>query len=337
MLVSLIKMKIALEGTACLGKSSCIDTLAEMGFPVIKGDFGDHIKQFNCLKTKKYSSIIQGAYGIFLNTRSQDNHLHDRSPLANIIYDLIHQVLEEQQTEEAAYEDLEKIMPLLRPMLRDWFVIVLESSETDEHLLNRMKKRNNGIDVMSLEYVRLQNNFWNFLANKLGLLRLCVSDWPTLHFEVARLVNLLISGKPIIFSGYSKQKPNSDAGYDLTCEEDQQIEANVATAIKLRERVYIPSGYHGHIIERSSASFDLSVRGGIIDAHYMGPLSATVISPTSHTFKKYSQFCQLVIKPVVDYGNIIIAPINFNIPSERGENRFGSTGGYKENGSSNTK
>lgn len=329
-------MKIALEGSACLGKSSCINSLAKMGFPVVKGDFANHITEFECLKTKKHSSVIQGAYGIFLNARAKDGHLHDRSPLANIVYDLIHKVLENYQTEESAYEEIEQTIPLLRPMLREWFIIILESDETNQGLLARMQKRNNGIDIMSLEYVRLQNNFWSFIARQLGLLCLRTSDWSALHFEVARLVNLLTSGRPIIFNGYSKKKPDSDAGYDLTCEEDQRVEANAPTAIKLRERVYIPSGYHGHIVERSSASFELSVRGGIIDAHYMGPLSATVVSSVARTFTKNSQFCQLVIKPVIDCGKITIASVDFNIPSERGENRFGSTGGYRENELSNT-
>lgn len=320
-------MKIALEGTACVGKTSCINFLKDMGYPVVNGNFSQHIKEFDLVKNS--NSSVYSAYQIYLSSISRSNYIHNRSPLSSVIYDIINQVINNKISEAYAYEKLKQTLTLLKYIVKEWFIMVIYSTESNNLVLGRMKRRNIPTDIYSTEYVRLQNELWCFLARELNL-PIIASSFATKEktfAEIGRITNLVLRNKPIIFGAMSKKKPDTDAGIDLTSQDDHAFLANSTSSVLLCEKVYIPRGFYGQLVLRSSsASHGLTLFGGVIDHGYTGKLFASITSRTDLFMEAGTQVCQLIICPCVPCGEVLFSSY-FPISSIRGEKCLGSTGG----------
>lgn len=119
--------------------------------------------------------------------------------------------------------------------------------------------------------------------------------------------------------------PNTDAGFDLSCKEDQVLEPNVANTIDTGVHVLIPEGYVGLLCPRSS----FNVKGigtpiGVVDAGYTGSVKV-VLEPFNVTkIFKGNRIAMLVILPLPQIkmveGKVI------GVDTHRGDGGFGSTG-----------
>lgn len=118
---------------------------------------------------------------------------------------------------------------------------------------------------------------------------------------------------------------NTDAGFDLSCKEDQVLEPNVANTIDTGVHVLIPDGFVGLLCPRSS----FNVKGigtpiGVVDAGYTGSIRV-VLEPFNVTkIFKGNRIAQLVILPLPNIKMIEGKVIG--VDTHRGDGGFGSTG-----------
>jgi len=122
-----------------------------------------------------------------------------------------------------------------------------------------------------------------------------------------------------------ERKRERDAGLDLYCIEDFEIEPNEIKIVRTGIAIEIPKGYFGMIKDRSGlASKGLHVLAGIIDENYRGEIKIVLINLGKEKlkFEKYSRIAQLLIIP---YLKVEIEESELS-QTERGENGFGSSG-----------
>ena len=117
----------------------------------------------------------------------------------------------------------------------------------------------------------------------------------------------------------------NDAGFDLSCREDQVLEPNVANTIDTGVHILIPEGYVGLVCPRSSFNVKgISTPIGVIDAGYTGSIRV-VLDPFNLTkIFKGNRIAQLVILPLPQF-NLIEGDVT-KLKTERGCNGFGSSG-----------
>ena len=117
----------------------------------------------------------------------------------------------------------------------------------------------------------------------------------------------------------------NDAGFDLSCREDQVLEPNVANTIDTGVHILIPEGYVGLVCPRSSFNVKgISTPIGVVDAGYTGSIRV-VLEPFNLTkIFKGNRIAQLVILPLPQF-NLIEGGVT-KLKTERGCNGFGSSG-----------
>lgn len=117
----------------------------------------------------------------------------------------------------------------------------------------------------------------------------------------------------------------NDAGFDISCREDQVLEPNVANTIDTGVHILIPEGYVGLVCPRSSFNVKgISTPIGVVDAGYTGSIRV-VLEPFNLTkIFKGNRIAQLVILPLPQF-NLIEGNIT-KLKTERGCNGFGSSG-----------
>lgn len=117
----------------------------------------------------------------------------------------------------------------------------------------------------------------------------------------------------------------NDAGFDLSCREDQVLEPNVANTIDTGVHILIPEGYVGLVCPRSSFNVKgISTPIGVVDAGYTGSIRV-VLEPFNLTkIFKGNRIAQLVILPLPQF-DLIEGDVT-KLKTERGCNGFGSSG-----------
>lgn len=117
----------------------------------------------------------------------------------------------------------------------------------------------------------------------------------------------------------------NDAGFDISCREDQVLEPNVANTIDTGVHILIPEGYVGLVCPRSSFNVKgISTPIGVVDAGYTGSIRV-VLEPFNLTkIFKGNRIAQLVILPLPQF-NLIEGNVT-KLKTERGCNGFGSSG-----------
>ena len=117
----------------------------------------------------------------------------------------------------------------------------------------------------------------------------------------------------------------NDAGFDLSCREDQVLEPNVANTIDTGVHILIPEGYVGLVCPRSSFNVKgISTPIGVVDAGYTGSIRV-VLEPFNLTkIFKGNRIAQLVILSLPQF-NLIEGDVK-KLKTERGCNGFGSSG-----------
>lgn len=125
-----------------------------------------------------------------------------------------------------------------------------------------------------------------------------------------------------------ERKRKEDAGLDLYCIEDCEIESMEIKQISTGIAIEIPYGYFGLIKDRSGLSINgLHVLAGVIDSNYRGEVKVVMVNLSKEKIKieKFSRIAQLLILP---YLMVEIVEVEQLEESERGEEGFGSSGIY---------
>jgi dUTP pyrophosphatase len=122
------------------------------------------------------------------------------------------------------------------------------------------------------------------------------------------------------------------AGYDLSSVENYSILPNSTILVSTGLKLKIPTGHYGRIAPRSGISVkkQLFVNAGVIDEDYRGEVKIVFYNPTQYivSINKGERVAQLIIEKI---SYPIILEVDDldktdNLPSERGERGFGSTG-----------
>lgn len=181
---------IYLEGTACTRKTSLLKDLQHANFPVVNSvgyqcsfnDLTEKIKEFPLFKHKAESAVVEHLYMLdqvstFLRMRESQQPvvIFDRSPLASIAYTIVLPFFKEDKLREPMPDVLQKIEDIfedqqLRDIVKrsaalnpcDYYIFFLNSDA--EKTLQLMKKRDNKLDILSTDYVTVQNKVFMELA-----------------------------------------------------------------------------------------------------------------------------------------------------------------------------
>lgn len=121
---------------------------------------------------------------------------------------------------------------------------------------------------------------------------------------------------------------SEDAGYDLYCCEDSTIKPMERKLIKTGIAISIPSGFYGHISDRSGMAYKKGAHclGKIIDSSYRGEIGIIILNTDMYDpikIQKGDRVAQIIFKK---YENVeFIVEKNLDT-TERNENGYGSSG-----------
>lgn len=120
-----------------------------------------------------------------------------------------------------------------------------------------------------------------------------------------------------------------DAGFDLYCPIDFEIESGKIVTLKLDIAITdFPKNTYGRIAPRSGlASRGLQILGGVVDASYQGNIGVILYFCDNGTmsFKKGDRIAQLIIEKFKP-GVVFELVDSFDKKTDRGSCGFGSTG-----------
>lgn len=212
-------------------------------------------------------------------------------------------------------------------------LIILPSAQHVDEIVEGMKHRNNGLDLLSADYVCAQTAVFAAAATITKWTCLVIPPsvqlYSPLHFhyistavhqKLAPLLDLKIS---LQTTGELFQAHSTDAGYDLTIKDEVHCPAGKMVKILLAEQVCIPPGHYGLLAARSSTNLLGSLRCGIVDAGYTGPLSAIFVSDEDLLLPAGRRFAQLVVQPL---SCLSVKKVDIFDNTNRGCNGFGSSG-----------
>ena len=124
-----------------------------------------------------------------------------------------------------------------------------------------------------------------------------------------------------------KHAMKSDAGIDISCLEDFEVEPGEKIITKTGLAFEIPEGYFGSVRDRSSlaAKYGLHTIAGVIDSGYRGEISLVFINHGREKIQitKGQRIAQLIIQP---HATCDIEEIDALSNTSRGISGFGSTG-----------
>ena len=121
---------------------------------------------------------------------------------------------------------------------------------------------------------------------------------------------------------------NEDAGYDLCCYEDQFIKPMERCLVKTGVAMSIPSGYYGHISDRSGMALKKGAHclGKIVDSSYRGEIGVIILNTDMYEtikIQKGDRIAQMIFKK---YENVTFIEKQSLEDSERSTSGYGSSG-----------
>lgn len=304
-------------------------------------DFSERVERCFLYNKKENRVPVQIMYTNSWMNEVAEAHLNggyifDRSPLSDIWYYYIKKYMNPFSRISAKKEFLdlikhEEFLSLLS-MYPTVIVLLNITSEADKkefykYVRDTMKRRSNGLDTISVDYVAAQQDIFQLLIahceEKLaGVIHISRNNIYTNYLRDALLPHI-----PARFYNKSFTRGyQNDAGIDLTLIQDYHFKKNVPTRVIFEEDgLVIPKNYFGQLTARSSVNLMGTLRSGIIDAEYNGRLSTVFIADQDFQASKGTRFAQLVIIP--------LAPLPDNLKNKlvvlkegtRGTCGFGST------------
>lgn len=287
-----INMKIYIEGVAALGKTSFIKALNEspVGIPAVPGDYYEFCEATRRENTSETRALFQTTY---LN---RPNGVYDRSPFSTLFFNMVFKEMAGETYEELMSNTCKQLNAFLGS--NEVIIMLIPTEELRaQEIVDRMTSRQNGIDVLTKEYVFAQIKVFSAVCDNCPkIFRFNVGplfDWPP------QLRNLIVSlwYSTVLVHGPSKKQLVYDAGIDLSCAEETELLPETVNMVPLQQRVFIPPGFVGIIYARSSFRRGI-VENGVVDATYGGPLFAKVIVPAPTLIGEGEYFAQIVVQPI---------------------------------------
>lgn len=289
-------MKYFIDGTCCLFKTSTLLNLKMENVPVLTGDFYEHSTGEPLLLNKLKDPVTDLIYQAFVSSRLKEDYVHDRLPFTNICYALIFSLMAKEKTMEDAGNYF-RLMKSLKIFPATWRALIL-TSNNPHAVLEKMRERSNGIDVLTINYVETQDLVFECFAR--------VFDLPTLKIDVRKPVQMINTITAFVYQMRGScvlltspltllKISQKNAGIDLTSDGTYNLTKGIPRKIQLNEICLIPLEYCGMLFPRSSWHSKIQLQTGIIDAGYAEPLSTTVIPLEDCVVESGERFCQIVV------------------------------------------
>lgn len=316
-------MKSYICGTACLFKSTIVSRLKSQGYKARVGDYKEACDKYSFLKNKAKDHVMTTIYNSYTILNEKDGAVHDRCVIDAIVYDCLFQNV--PLKEFTAY--MEKFKFLNAEWLKSNYFIFLIAGDASK-TLNRMLQRNNGIDLMTIDYVNKQNEYFTLAANILEKDIVPIFEFNDMEIVLNKINEnhaLQLDKGGTLVSGMIKPNYPQDAGIDMYNAQDCILQPNQITKVKLNNRVFIEAGHYGRLVARSSTQF--MVIEGIIDAGYTGELFFRAVNINSEpiTIIQNQAYVQLIITPFSKNYRLVDESCITNQKTKRGEKGFGST------------
>jgi dUTP pyrophosphatase len=119
-----------------------------------------------------------------------------------------------------------------------------------------------------------------------------------------------------------------DAGYDLYCSEEVSIKPMERRLVKTGVALSIPTGYYGHISDRSGMAFKKGAHclGKIVDPSYRGEIGVIILNTDMYEtikIQKGDRMAQIIFKK---YENVDFTVEESLDQTDRGSSGYGSSG-----------
>lgn len=176
------KNPVFIEGTACLFKTTSLVALKD-DFKVSLSEFSVDVDLYPHYRAKT-SSLEYTIYKfIQYFMMSSTFNIMDRTPLSNWFYSLIFENLKSPINLNEIGENLPEIFVEFCKKLN---VLVVISPEGEENIvLDRMINRSNGIDILSIDYVRSQNQIFSYFAT--------LFEWPVIVVKTENNIEEIVA------------------------------------------------------------------------------------------------------------------------------------------------
>ena len=155
--------------------------------------FTDYAEFMSLYKFKPLSAANSVLFSIwrFNEIKTYDknlNHVCDREPISGYIYQLVFSdaTLDEIEEHFIKFKDLN--------LNNDWFSFILVIKEgAEDEALEKMIKRNNGIDIIDIKYIKRQNEIFRLWAKIMGYPIFEVDFSNDFDEEQNNIINLITS------------------------------------------------------------------------------------------------------------------------------------------------
>lgn len=181
---------IYIDGVACTGKTTFLKKLKSDGVSVGLLDYFEFLQNNPLL-----GDLTNSMYSAWLANHHQWYDVIDRSLYSNMLYNFIFKLMGATDDEYDNIVDcLTKFLKNLRPLNGDKIYILLVREEQFAAVVENMERRNNGIDVLTIDYVKTQNFVFDLFADCLGLKKVYIdvydfeSSYKNLYDEIKNIV-----------------------------------------------------------------------------------------------------------------------------------------------------
>ncbi|KAL1516083.1 hypothetical protein ABEB36_000007 [Hypothenemus hampei] len=314
----------ALDGVACVGKTSILKKFKESGLQVSLGDFAQYQEEDPRFIEKKNNIFIDLVYQSFLFCKVVDGAIHNHCPITNALYCLILRYSDnyKYETKCEITDELNWFCEkLLQTNFRNKWNVLIVLSKDPAKTLDKMKQRKHNLDVLDINYVHAQNFVFKYFAAKM--------KFPTVKVEVLEVEDVLPTIIPFVNKSSHINAPiNSkgyDAGIDLSTDNNYEILPHCKKIISFIEKLNIEPGYVGLLTLRSSLSNKLIANTGIIDSGFFEKIQCSVFNASNELISlyKYQRVAQIVIVP---FSNKIVSTQNLSSGFIRYNQFSGSSG-----------
>lgn len=195
--------------------------------------------------------------------------------------------------------ELEQLPEKLLKKFPSLFIVCGSNQAKD--VVKKMKARKSALDIKDERYVIAQNKVFRAVARRFEaeLVDLAMFTlYSQEHFDylLERINRFEEDVRIKIFSNALFYKEELDAGFDLTVQDYTRCPAGKATKLIFAEKIIIPAGYWAQLLPRSSTNLIGSIRSGVIDAEYTGPLTAVFTADEDLTLVPMQKIAQVVIQ-----------------------------------------
>lgn len=313
---------IFIDGVGCLGKTTAIQRMKDPKNKIdyLLMDYLEMTEKYPIFLKKFMQSEMEAAYSIkfmqeIIKTDPDFTYFVDRSPISGILYSIIIKLMNGQIKNDS--ESILKELKCIEVLDKYNINFIIPQEIHYYQILERMKKRNNGIDNMTLEYIDFQTKVFKLIGEQYNIFMIpsyleiyspdyyCWLDSILKSlYQQKQIPTEILHGNKNVYKAYM-----FDAGFDLRSADFLEVEANRQYKIRLQEKIIIPVGYYGEIVGRSSNQLRFSVATGIIDSNYIGDWYVFINVFRKDKILINERICQLIIKKCTKFD--MITNVNF--------------------------